>query len=112
MANPWEDPEALEAQGPAGLRNAVEKANERIKALERQLQTEAEAKAQLATQVRTSTVSTELAKLGIDGARFASFVPADVEASEAALKKWVDDNKSVYAFGQVTQPEPQQQQAQ
>lgn len=108
MANPWEDPD-LEAQGPAGLRNAVEKANERIKALEAQAAKDAEEKKTLAGQVRSSEVSTQLAKLGVDGARFASFVPADVEANETALRAWVEQNSSVYNFGTPV-PQPQQQQ--
>lgn len=119
MANPWEDPD-LETQGPAGLRNAVEKANERIKQLEAQASKDAEEKATLAGRVRTSEVSTQLAKLGIDGARFASYVPAEVEPTEVALRGWVEQNSSVYNFGtpqgaqqqQTPAPQGQQQQEQ
>jgi hypothetical protein len=87
---------------PAGLRAALDKANARAKALEKQNQ-------ELQASNRATNLSLALTANGVDPKRFAQYVPADLAVTDDAVKAWVKDNAGVFNFGTV---EPQAQQTQ
>lgn len=104
----WDDP-SDPGNDPGSLRKAIDKANAAAKKYEADLVAEREKTAKLETAVRTSAVEGQLRTLGIKEANnFANLVPADVEPTESALKAWVESNKSIYNFGDLSAPQAQQ----
>jgi hypothetical protein len=90
--------------GPKALRDALKKAQDDLKARDTEIASLKEQASTLSKQVKSTTLRQALQDAGVDP-KYARFAERDeVEPDEAAVKKWVEDNREVYAF--LNKPAP------
>lgn len=97
--------------GPGDLRKALEKAKAALAAKEKELEAERTARADAEKKAKASTLRDVLSGLKVDP-KFARLAERDgVEADEASVKKWIDENKDFYNFTpsapKADEPEPE-----
>lgn len=93
----WEPTRSNKQQLPSGLRRYINKLEKEHKSL-------TEEKATLQRTTRTQTIKDVLAAKGIDP-RVAAFIPSDVDPSQDAVERWVDEYGDLFA-GLKTAGEP------
>ena len=86
-----------EASAMKQVRKALRDAKKRLAELEAENQT-------LNGQVRSTAIKESLKAKGVNP-KIAAFVPQDIEPSEEAVAKWLDDYADVFGI-QVAEPEP------
>ena len=95
-------------QGPKALRDQLKKLEAKLAEATKALETERTEKAELSKQVKSTSLRNALSDAGIDP-KYARFAERDeVEADVEAVKRWVEENKDVYAFLNA-KPAPQEQ---
>lgn len=84
--------------GPKALRDALKKAQDELKARDKELDALRQTNESLTKQVKTTTLRDALTDAGVDP-KYARFAERDgVEADAEAVKKWVEESREVYAF--------------
>ena len=92
------DDDEQDQNGPKALRDALAKAKADLEQARKDLEAERATNAELSTKVKSISLRDTLSAAGVDP-QYARFAERDgVEASEDAVKKWVEENKAVYAF--------------
>lgn len=103
MSNQWDDDDDdYSADAPSDLVKQLRKAN---KQKEKEL---AELKAQfegLTKAQRERAIKDTLTARGVN-AKIAAFIPGDIEASEDAISKWLNDYSDVFGFETAPQATP------
>lgn len=84
------------------LRAQIKKANEDLKAAQATISDQSKA-------IRERTVADVLAAKGVPS-KVAKLVPADIEASEGAVSKWLEDYSDLFTKPETTTTEQQNQQ--
>ena len=99
MSDNYDEYDDFEDNSPAGLRKALKKAQDALKA-EKKAREDAEAKAAAAEGLaKKASISDLLRAQGIDP-KFARLADRDgAEATEEGVKAWVEENKDFYNFG-------------
>ena len=101
-----DDEYGQEQNAPKALRDALKKAQDELKARDATI-AELEASASdLASRLKTTSLRDALTDAKVDP-KYARFAERDgVDPTPEAVKKWVEDNKDVYAFLAPKQTEP------
>jgi hypothetical protein len=98
MPGLYDDDDDFDGNGPKALRDALKKVQDELKAAQKELEDERKTNADLAKQVKTTSLRDALSDAGVDP-KYARFAERDeVDADVESVKKWVEENKDVYAF--------------
>lgn len=94
------------SSGPKGLRSKLDAVEKEKKALEAQLAELTSQNADLAKQLKSTTLRDALSDAGVDP-KYARFAERDeVEPNADAVRRWAEENKDVYAFLNTPAPAP------
>jgi hypothetical protein len=102
VADEDDDDGKKQMDGPKALRLAYKAKDKRVKELEAQV-------AELSSKARRVDVQAVLSELGVKNPKIARLIPDSVEATEEAVKQWVEDFKDVLGFEAPSAPKDEKQ---